>query len=115
MRFSADAPILNGNQPQNVDVVDIAIDVKGKIGIDKASGLSLSFTQATGVFKGGWTFVFDAKNKKKVSFEGILVPGAESVVGFYLWDAVGSYEDPKTKKPKTYKYKESYPVELVAP
>ena len=44
-------------------------------------GLTLSFVQATGIFKGGYTFVFDAKTKKKVSFEGILVPGADSLRG----------------------------------
>ena len=27
--------------------------------------------------------------------------------GFYLWDTAGTYDDPKTGKPKTYKYKES--------
>ncbi len=75
-------------------------------------GLTLSFVQATGIFKGGYTFVFDAKTKKKVSFEGILVPGADSLRGFYLWDVSSSYADPKTGKPKTYKFNESYGVFL---
>ena len=34
--------------------------------------------------------------------------------GFYLWDATGEYADPKTGKTKTYKYKQSFPVRLVA-
>ena len=49
---------------------------------------------------------------KKVSFEGIMVQGRPSMTGFYLWDATGSYEDPKTGRPKTYKYKESHSVSL---
>ena len=35
--------------------------------------------------------------------------------GFYLWDAAGAYEDPKTGKEKTYKYKTFHPVSLVEP
>ena len=90
--------------------------------------LTLSFAQATGIFKGSYTFWYDyvsaedettgkqtaAHVSKKVSFEGILVPGAGGMRGFYLWDATGAYEDPKTGKEKTYKYKESHPVSLVA-
>lgn len=90
--------------------------------------LSLSFTQATGIFKGSYTFWYDyvsaydattdketwTHTSKKVSFEGILVQGADSMDGFYLWDVTGTYDDPKTGKPKTYKYKESHPVSLVA-
>ena len=90
--------------------------------------LSLSFTQATGIFKGSYTFWFDymsaydettdkatmAHTSKKVSFEGVVVQGDESLRGFYLWDATGSYEDPKTGKEKTYKYKESFPVSLLS-
>ena len=88
--------------------------------------MTLSFTQATGIFKGSYTFWYDyesafdaTKDKatmshtsKKVSFEGIFVQGAESMRGFYLWDATGAYDDPKTGKPKTYKYKESHGVTL---
>ncbi len=113
LKFSADLPTLNGVEPQNGGEVEIAIDAKGKPVIDKSSGLTLSFTQATGIFKGGYTFVFDAKTKKKVSFEGIFVQGEEPRMdGFYLWDEAGVYEDPKTGKMKTYKYKQSYPVNL---
>ena len=112
LRFSAEQPTLDGVEPQNDGEVEITIDAKGKPVIDKASGLTLSFAQATGIFKGGYTFVFDAKTKKKVSFEGILVPDADSLRGFYLWDASSSYADPKTGKPKTYKYKEPYGVSL---
>jgi len=90
----------------------VTFDGKGMPVVPKNSGLSLSFTQATGIFKGGYTFVFDAKTKKKVSFEGIVVQGEDSLRGFYLWDTTGEYADPKTGKPKTYKYKESFPVLL---
>ena len=86
--------------------------------------LTLSFTQATGIFKGSYTFWYDyesaydeTKDKstmshtsKKVNFEGVMVQGEEEMRGFYLWDATGTYEDEKTGKEKTYKYKESYPV-----
>ena len=91
--------------------------------------LTLSFAQATGIFKGSYTFWYDyesafdetkpdgrqetwAHASKKVSFEGIWVQGAESLRGFYLWDATGSYKDTKTGKLKTYKYKESHSVGL---
>ena len=92
--------------------------------------LTLSFTQATGVFKGSYTFWFDyvsavddstdpmketfAHTSKKVSFEGVVVQGSDEMCGFYLWDASSSYEDPKTGKQKTYKYKESHAVTLSA-
>ena len=90
--------------------------------------MTLSFAQATGIFKGAYTFWYDyvstvdetagkttaAHTSKKVSFEGILVQGESEMRGFYLWDAMGGYDDPKTGKPKTYKYKESYPVTLQA-
>ena len=112
LRFSAEQPTLDGVEPQNGGDVEITFDAKGKPVIDKASGLTLSFAQATGIFKGGYTFVFDAKTKKKVSFEGILVPGADSMRGFYLWDASSSYDDPKTGKQKAYKFKSSYGVSL---
>ncbi len=111
LKFSAEQPTLNGVDPENGGEAEITIDAKGKPVIDKASGLTLSFAQATGIFKGGYTFVFDAKTKKKVSFEGILVQGEEPKMdGFYLWDAAGVYKDPKTNKDKAYKYKQSYPV-----
>lgn len=35
--------------------------------------------------------------------------------GFDLWDAADAYEDPKTGKEKTYKYKTFHPVSLVEP
>ena len=86
--------------------------------------LTLSFTQATGIFKGSYTFWYDyesaydaTKDKstmshtsKKVNFEGVMVQGEEEMRGFYLWDATGTYEDEKTGKAKTYKFKESHPV-----
>ncbi len=92
--------------------------------------LTLSFTQATGIFKGSYTFWYDYESaydastekstivhtSKKVNFEGVLVQGEEPEIrGFYLWDATGTYDDPKTGKEKTYKYKKSYPVYLVRP
>ncbi|MBQ9431545.1 MAG: InlB B-repeat-containing protein [Kiritimatiellae bacterium] len=82
-------------------------------------GLTLSFTQATGIFKGAYTFwygyvsAFDnttgkatnAHNSKKVNFEGIFVQGADGLKGFYSWEATGGEE-------KTYKFKMPYPVWL---
>ena len=91
--------------------------------------LTLSFAQATGIFKGSYTFWYDyesayddttekstmAHTSKKVSFEGIFVQGEEPKMdGFYLCDAASEYEDEKIHKTKTYKYKQSFPVRLVA-
>ncbi len=90
--------------------------------------LALSFTQATGIFKGSYTFWFDYKSaydatkdketwmhsSKKVNFEGIWVQGRNTLGGFCLWDVTGEYEDAKTGKTKTYKYKQSFPVNLSA-
>lgn len=115
LRFMAMEPMLNGNSPTNDCVAEVRFDAKGKPVISKETGLTLSFAQATGVFKGGFTFVFDAKTKRKVNFEGVVVQGQDSFGGFYLWDATGSYADPKTGKPKTYKYKEFHPMTLFAP
>ena len=89
--------------------------------------LTLSFTQTTGIFKGSYMFWYDylsayyettgkatwAHTSKKVSFEGVRVQGTDLLEGFYLWDATGSYYDPKTGKKKSYKYKESHGVRLV--
>ena len=91
--------------------------------------LTLSFAQATGIFKGSYTFWFDyesafdetkkkstmAHTSKKVSFEGVFVQGADTLRGFYLWDATGEYTDAKTGKLKTYKYKDSFSVYLQQP
>ena len=91
--------------------------------------LSLSFTQATGIFKGSYTFWYDYQSaadettgketwthtSKKVNFEGVMVQGEEELRGFYLWDVTGYYDDPKTGKAKTFKYKESYPVLFQSP
>ena len=129
----------------NQDGLTVAVDEKGKIVVTKATkpvqdretkewyyegandgALALSFTQATGIFKGAYTFWYDyasayddTKDKetmvhtsKKVNFEGIMVQGEAGLRGFYLWDATAVYEDDKTGKEKTYKYKESYSVEL---
>ena len=89
--------------------------------------LTLSFAQATGIFKGSYAFWYDyvsaydettgketkAHTSKKVSFDGIWVQGMDSLSGFYLWDATDEYVDEKTGKPKTYKYKQSFPVLLL--
>ncbi len=125
------------------DGITVAVDEKGKIVVAKATkpvqdretkewyyegandgALTLSFTQATGIFKGSYTFWYDYESaydgtrdketivhtSKKVNFEGIMVQGEESLRGFYLWDATGVYEDEKTGREKTYRYKQSYPV-----
>ena len=95
---------------------------------DNDGALTLSFAQATGIFKGSYMFWYDymsandettdkktyAHTSKKVSFEGIMVQGQGSMNGFYLWDATGSYLDEKTKKAKSYKYKLSFPVSLLS-
>ena len=114
LRFTADSPTLNGDGAIAGTSVGIAVDAQGKFVIDKDAGLTLSFAQATGIFKGGSTLVFDAKTKKKVSFEGIVVQGEDEMRGFYLWDASSSYNDPKSGKEKAYKYKQSFPVSLIA-
>ena len=93
--------------------------------------LTLSFAQATGIFKGSYTFWYDymsayddtkpdgkqetvAHTSKKAAFEGIWVQGSESLSGFFPWESMSMYEDPKTNKEKTYKYKEIYGVTLSA-
>ena len=114
LRFTADSPTLNGAGAIAGTSVGIAVDAQGKFVIDRDAGLTLSFAQATGIFKGGSTLVFDAKTKKKVSFEGIMVQGDGEMRGFYLWDASSSYNDPKSGKEKAYKYKQSFPVTLIA-
>ncbi len=130
------------------DGLSVAVSEKGAIVVEKATkpvqdkptnkwiyngtndgALTLSFAQATGIFKGSYTFWYDyesahdyttgkstmAHTSKKVNFEGIMVQGANEMCGFYLWDASSVYDDPKTGKEKTYKYKESYPGYLVCP
>ena len=124
-----------------------AVNEKGAIVVEKATrpvqdketkewsyegandgALTLSFTQATGIFRGSYTFWYDyvsaydettdketmAHASKKASFEGILVQGEDPKMdGFYPWDASSEYEDEKTGKVKTYKYKQSFPVLLL--
>lgn len=86
--------------------------------------LTVSFNRATGVFKGSFTFYFDylsaydnikdtgtmVHTSKKVSFEGVIVPESNAFRGFYVWDNIAEYEDEKTEKIKTYKFKESLGV-----
>ena len=88
--------------------------------------LTLSFKPATGVFSGTYTLWFDyesaydettdshtfAHTSKKVSFEGILVPGHGELNGFYVWETTGWYEDERTGALKSYKYKEPHSVYL---
>lgn len=87
------------------------------------SALTISFTAATGIFKGSMKFWFDyesaydestgfstsAHTSKNISYEGIVVQGLSGIYGYYLWDMTGYYDDPKTGREKTYKYKQSYP------
>ncbi|MBP5320237.1 MAG: hypothetical protein J6334_04555, partial [Kiritimatiellae bacterium] len=89
--------------------------------------LTFSFTAATGIFKGTFTFWYDylsaydaitgketvAHTSKKVNYEGIMVQGQE-LSGFYLWNATGSYVDEKTGKTRTFSYKQSFPVRFVS-
>jgi len=134
--------------PAEVQIPSTYLDGKGRLPVVKATkpvqdketkawryegandgALTLSFTPATGIFKGTYTFWYDyesaydattgkstlAHTSRKVSFEGVMVQGEDVMRGFYLWDATGAYEDEKTGKEKTYKYKESHPVSLTAP
>ena len=130
------------------DSLTATVDASGKLVVAKATrpvqdketkewsyegpndgALTLSFTQATGIFRGSYTFWYDYMSaydettdketwshiSKKASFEGILVQGEDPKMdGFYLWDASSEYEDEKTGKAKTYKYKQSFPVRLLA-
>ena len=90
------------------------------------AALTLSFAPATGVFKGTYTFWYDyyksldettgtvgapVHTSKKISFEGVLVPGY-NLGGFFLWDDTAFYKDPKTGKEKSYKFKQSFRVRL---
>ena len=91
-------------------------------------GLTLTFDQKTGVFKGTYTFWYDylsvndeisgketwMHTSQKVSFEGLMVQG-EGPRGFYLREESSSYEDPKTGKPKAYKYKSSHSIHFTSP
>ena len=90
--------------------------------------LTVTFTPATGVFKGTYTFWYDywksldettgkeskVHTSKKVTFEGILVPGYD-LGGFFLWDDTSFYTDAKTGKLKSYKYKQSCRMRLLFP
>ncbi|MBR4615048.1 MAG: putative Ig domain-containing protein [Kiritimatiellae bacterium] len=90
-------------------------------------GLTLTFDPKTGIFKGTYTFWYDyisvsdetmgketwTHASQKVSFEGLMVQG-ESPRGFYLREESSSYEDPKTGKPKTYKYKSSHGIHFTS-
>ena len=90
--------------------------------------LSLSFAQATGIFKGSYAFWYDYESardattgkitishtSKKLYFEGVLVQGENELRGFCLWDASSVFNDPKTGKEKTYKYRQSFSVRLTA-
>lgn len=88
------------------------------------AGLTFTFTQATGIFRGSFTAWYDytsemdwvkfkeklAHQQRKVSFEGVAVQG-ESILmrGFFLNDAIGEYED-ASGNVKTFTYKESLPI-----
>ncbi|MBP5321317.1 MAG: InlB B-repeat-containing protein, partial [Kiritimatiellae bacterium] len=89
--------------------------------------LTFSFTAATGIFKGSFTFWYDylsardattgketlTHTSKKVNYEGIMVQ-EQALSGFFLWDMTGRYVDEKTGKEKTYSYKQSFPVHFLS-
>ncbi|NLF18105.1 MAG: hypothetical protein GX595_12770 [Lentisphaerae bacterium] len=102
-------------------------------GEDNASALTLSFTRATGLFKGSFTLWYDyisaedwtredggvkqAHVSKKVSFEGILTPnrdeGDAEGRGFFLWGDQSEYDTGKVNRDgepimKAYKFNRSY-------
>ena len=93
--------------------------------------LTLSFAQATGIFKGSYTFWYDymsaydatrpegreatvAHTSKKASFEGVWVQGSDCLFGFFPWEVTSAYVDSKTKKKKTYKCKAAIGISLNA-
>jgi len=77
------------------------------------AALTVTFTKATGLFKGSFTCWYDYEESsgkmkhtsKKASFEGVMVQG-EPLRGFYLW------ERQSTAGGKAYKYKESRGIEF---
>ncbi|MCX6986188.1 MAG: hypothetical protein NT118_15780, partial [Lentisphaerae bacterium] len=82
--------------------------------LNNPTGLTISFTQATGIFKGSFNAYYDyisADNYtleephptwshvvRKASYEGVLTPGRENTAdgiegrGFYLWPGKSTYE-----------------------
>ncbi len=82
------------------------------------SGLAISFTRATGIFKGSFNVYYDyvsaqdltswnqtqAHVTKKASYEGVLTPVREDQAdgiegrGFYLWPAKSSYDSGRIDK-----------------
>ncbi len=99
-------------------------DGDGKV---NTAGLTFSFTQATGLFKGSFKTWYDYESSvdnttetikythtsKNVTFQGALTPVREEMTngiagrGFYLCPAKGSYED-AAGKTKTYNFNRSY-------
>lgn len=102
-------------------------------GENNASALTLSFTRATGLFKGSFALWYDyvsaedwtreeggvklAHVSKKVAFQGILTPNrAESDAegrGFFLWADQSAYDTGKMDRDgepimKTYRFNRSY-------
>lgn len=97
------------------------------------SGLTISFTRATGIFKGTFNMYYDyvsaddltvdperqtwTHTVKSVSYEGALTPVREDTSdgvegrGFFLWPGAASYPD----KPGTYPFNASYDFTLARP
>ncbi len=102
--------------------------------ICNTSGLTMTFTQATGIFKGTFNIYYDymsasdmttykdtwAHTVKSVSYEGVLTPerpdksdGIEGR-GFFLWADQSSYFNPQDKE-VPYNFNSSYDFQLLMP
>lgn len=94
---------------------------------ENVEAVTISFAKSTGVFKGTFTCWYDylasvdstaktpektAHSSKKYTFEGVWVQGEPSLKGYFLVERTGSYEDGKSGKEKTFKYKLSVPATL---
>jgi len=95
-----------------------------------ATGLTISFTRATGLFKGSFNVYYDYNSAvnnttelptvtqshvvKKVAYQGVLTPErfnkADGIEGrgFFLWADKSSYENPSTGRPVPYTFNWSY-------
>ena len=102
------------DQKKSTPVQDKATKAWSYGGANDAA-LAISFTQATGIWKGSFLWWFDEPKhtSQKIPFEGIMVQG-EDLEGFGSYDVQSSYIPYDKKgnplKTKTYKFKESVPV-----
>jgi len=116
----ADTPVRDTESGEYDYTVDTTDD-----GVVNTSGLTLTFTRATGLFKGSFKTWYDYVSaqdytlervtlmhaQKSVSYEGALTPVRESGDadggGFFLWADKSSYVNP-AGKPVSYTFNRSY-------